>query len=69
MGNTLRKSANGLDDSPVSTVGIVPPIARIGNSTTTPADLDSVEKMKRTFYLLAERVASRLRDQSVLSAV
>lgn len=61
-GQMLWQFANGLDDQPVRTVGQSELIKSIGNSTTTPRDLISLEDVKMTVYVLAESVAARLRD-------
>jgi DNA polymerase-4 len=38
------------------------PIKSIGNSTTTPRDLETDEDVKIILYVLAESVAARLRE-------
>jgi DNA polymerase-4 len=62
-GEVLWSFANGYDQSPVAAptdeTGI---IKSIGNSTTTPRDLIDNEDVKMTMCVLAESVASRLRD-------
>ena len=63
MGCTLHSFANGYDDSPVED-GV--PIKSIGNSMTTPRDLVTNEDAKITFYILAESVCARMRDNGFL---
>lgn len=62
MGGILWAFANGYDDSPVKMEHTHAPIKSIGNSTTTPRDLENDEDVKIVFYILAESVATRLRD-------
>lgn len=63
-GVMLWQFANGMDISPVSNDSY--PIKSIGNSTTTPRDLVSYEDVKITIYMLAESVASRLRENGFI---
>ncbi len=62
MGGILCAFANGYDDSPVKMEHTHAPIKSIGNSTTTPRDLENDEDVKIVLYILAESVAARLRD-------
>ena len=62
MGGILWAFANGYDDSPVKMEHTHAPIKSIGNSTTTPRDLETDEDVKIILYILAESVAARLRD-------
>ena len=62
MGGILWGFANGYDDSPVKMEHTHAPIKSIGNSTTTPRDLETDEDVKIVLYILAESVAARLRD-------
>lgn len=62
MGGILWAFANGYDDSPVKMEHTHAPIKSIGNSTTTPRDLENDEDVKIVLYILAESVATRLRD-------
>lgn len=55
--------ANGLDTSPVVSMGLQPAVKSIGNSTTTPHDLVEDHDVKITLYLLCESVAERMREQ------
>lgn len=61
MGSVLWSFANGYDDSPVKKENTHAPIKSVGNSTTTPRDLQTDEEVKIIIYMLAESVSSRLR--------
>lgn len=61
-GLMLWRFANGYDRTPVANTGYCHDIKSIGNSTTTPRDLMDAEDVKRTFWVLAESVAERLRE-------
>lgn len=54
--------ACGEDESPVMEVGFETSIKSIGNSTTTPQDMETVEDVRCVFTLLAESIARRLRE-------
>ncbi len=60
-GEYLWTFANGYDTSPVLKLDHVGTIKGIGNSMTTPRDLETNEDVKLMFYVLAESVAERLR--------
>lgn len=60
-GDKLWRFANGMDISPVSQYGTKTWIKSIGNSTTTPRDLESEEEVKIILYALCEKVSARLR--------
>lgn len=62
MGGILWAFANGYDDSPVKMEHTQAPIKSIGNSTTTPRDLETDEDVKIVLYILAESVSARLRE-------
>ena len=62
MGSILWAFANGYDDSPVKVENTRAPIKSVGNSTTTPRDLENDEDVKNVLYILAESVATRLRE-------
>lgn len=62
MGSVLWGFANGYDDSPVKRENTSAPIKSIGNSTTTPRDLETDTDVKIILYVLAESVAARLRE-------
>lgn len=62
MGEVLWAFANGYDDSPVKMENTQAPIKSIGNSTTTPRDLENNQDVKIVLTIMAESVAARLRD-------
>ena len=63
VGLQLWTYANGLDYSPVHTVGEeYAPIKSVGNSTTTPRDLENNQDVKEVLYMLSDTVATRLRE-------
>lgn len=61
-GDILYAFANGLDRSPVAQMGAEAMIKSIGNSTTTPRDLENNEDVSVTLLVLCESVAVRLRE-------
>ncbi len=60
-GEYLWVFANGLDTTPVSNTGTESIIKGIGNSMTTPRDLENNEDVKMLLYVLSDSVAERLR--------
>ena len=54
--------ANGYDESPVKLENTSAPVKSVGNSTTTPKDMETDEDVKIVLYILAESVAARLRE-------
>lgn len=62
MGSILWAFANGYDESPVKIENTSAPIKSVGNSTTTPKDMEMDEDVKIVLYILAESVAARLRE-------
>ena len=62
MGYVLYAFANGNDPSPVAPLGEEAIIKSIANSTTTPRDLTCEEDVNIIFYVLAESVAARMRE-------
>ena len=62
MGSILWSFANGYDDSPVRLENTHAPVKSVGNSTTTPKDMETDEDVKIVLYILAESVAARLRE-------
>ncbi len=62
VGSILWAFANGYDDSPVRLENTSAPIKSVGNSTTTPKDMETDEDVKIVLYILAESVAARLRE-------
>lgn len=61
MGLVIHSFANGWDESPVAPEGYSAPIKSIGNSTTTPRDLENDLDVQIIFMALAESVSARLR--------
>lgn len=61
MGLVIYSFANGWDESPVAPEGYSAPIKSIGNSTTTPRDLENNLDVQIIFMALAESVSARLR--------
>ena len=64
LGLYLIAYANGYDLSPVTRLTDAPPVKSVGNSITTPRDMENVEDVKCVLYLLSESVAMRLREQN-----
>ena len=67
-GVVLYRFANGFDNSPVKHSDNESFIKSIGNSSTLPRDITTVDDVKRVFYLLSESVAARLRDHKFKAA-
>jgi len=63
-GETLWIFANGMDETPVTSIGFENIIKGIGNSMTTARDLVNNNDVKLTFYVLSESVAERLRKHN-----
>lgn len=61
MGSILWAFANGYDESPVKLENTSAPVKSVGNSITTPRDMETDEDVKIVLYILAESVAARLR--------
>jgi DNA polymerase-4 len=61
-GEVLWSFANGFDNSPVLRMGEELQIKSVGNSITTPRDLETDEDVEMTFYVLSESVAERMRE-------
>ncbi len=61
-GEMLWSFANGHDNSPVVRMGKESLIKSVGNSITTPRDLETDEDVQMIFYVLSESVAARLRE-------
>ena len=64
-GLILKLYAAGLDRSPVMPVDYRMAIKSIGNSTTPPHDLESLQDARCIFYLLSDAVATRLREEGL----
>ena len=62
VGEMLWTFAVGNDTTPVSLLGAEPTMKSIGNSSTFPRDLTDVDDVKMAFFVLAESVAARLRE-------
>ncbi len=62
-GLLLKAYANGLDESPVMPTDFRAAIKSVGNSTTPPHDIETPEDARCIYYLLAESVAARLRQE------
>ena len=62
MGAVLHTFANGKDPSPVKRSDYTATVKSVGNSATTPRDLVCEEDVHLMLYLLAESVATRMRD-------
>ena len=62
MGAVLHTFANGRDVSPVQKSDHIPNIKSVGNSATTPRDLETEADVKLMLYLLAESVCARMRE-------
>ena len=69
MGVVLSVFANGDDQTPVSYEDEHAPIKSIGNSTTTPRDLENETDVSIIVYLLAESVSARLRENHFVGDV
>lgn len=69
MGVVLSVFANGDDQTPVSYEDEHAPIKSIGNSTTTPRDLENETDVSIVVYLLAESVSARLRENHFVGDV
>ncbi|WP_297233457.1 DNA polymerase IV [uncultured Flavonifractor sp.] len=62
MGTVLQTFALGLDPSPVQKSSHIPNIKSVGNSATTPRDMTCDSDVELMLLLLAESVASRIRE-------
>lgn len=61
-GLMLQAFANGYDSAPVKPTAVEEAIKSVGNSTTTPVDIATLEDARCVYYLLAESVGMRLRE-------
>ncbi len=64
-GETLWLFANGYDETPVQKTDNQPIIKSIGNSFTTPRDLQNNEDVKILLFVLSDSVAERLRRHNL----
>lgn len=62
MGTVLQTFALGLDPSPVQKSSHIPNIKSVGNSATTPRDMTCDSDVELMLLLLAESVASQMRE-------
>lgn len=62
MGYVIHSFANGRDSSPVRRDDLAPPVKSIGNSTTTPRDIENENEAEIVMLSLAESVGARLRE-------
>ena len=62
MGTVLQTFALGLDPSPIQKSSHIPNIKSVGNSATTPRDMTCDSDVELMLLLLAESVASRMRE-------
>ena len=67
-GEYIWRFANGLDNSIVSKRDHEPMVKSIGNSTTSPKDLKTLEDVKIVAYILSESVAARLKEAHLLAS-
>lgn len=66
-GEMLYGFANGYDSSPVTRLDEQSEVKSIGNSTTTPKDIETYEDAKIVLYVLCDSVCRRLRQQGFLA--
>lgn len=66
-GIMLKRFALGEDCSPVRRVDAEAAVKSVGNSITTPRDMESLEDVKCVLFLLSESVAARLREHGLRS--
>lgn len=64
-GELISALANGEDRSPVQESTYTAPVKSVGNSMTLIHDVRSPEELRPAAYVLAEAVASRLKDQGL----
>jgi len=62
MGLILNSFANGWDSSPVTREDYSAPVRSIGNSATTPRDLENDQDVQIILMALTESVSARLRE-------
>jgi len=65
IGLMLHRFANGQDNSPVAQKGAEAYIKSVGNSTTAPRDLCTIDDIRTVLYMLSESVAARLRGHGL----
>lgn len=62
VGETLLKYARGEDAEPIKHMDEKREYKSIGNSSTYPDDIESINQIERYIYVLSESVATRLRE-------
>ena len=67
MGLVIQSFANGRDTAPVRRSIETAPIKSVGNSLTSPRDLENMQDIRIIAYLLSESVAARLREYGLKS--
>ncbi|MEA4874025.1 DNA polymerase IV [Anaerorhabdus sp.] len=65
VGEILYSFANGIETSEVAITNTLSPMKSIGNSTTCPKDLTTLEEVKIVFIILIESVCARIREQGL----
>lgn len=66
-GDLIYGFANGFDSSPVAHMNDNTEVKSIGNSTTTPRDMESFDDVKVVMYVLCDSVCRRLREQGFIA--
>lgn len=66
-GDLIYGFANGYDSSPVAHMNDNSEIKSIGNSTTTPRDMKTLEDVKIVMYVLCDSVCRRMRQQGFMA--
>ena len=64
-GTMLQAFALGLDTSPVKRYDEADPIKSIGNSSTPPKDIQTLDDVRSMIYLLSESVGVRMRENGM----
>lgn len=66
-GDLIYGFANGYDSSPVAHKDDDSEVKSIGNSTTTPRDMENYEDVKVVLYVLCDSVCRRMREQGFMA--
>lgn len=69
VGLMIHEFANGIDDKSVAFIGYQDEAKSVGNGITTIRDMHSLKDVELVFRVLAESVASRLREMGVQGQV
>lgn len=64
-GEYLHTFALGLDETPVTSIGLEESVKSIGNSITHYKDITTEEEIKSVIFLLSESVSERLRESGL----